>query len=293
MATVGYLRPAALRNRISGALAARFNADVTIDRLGLSLTPKLRVSGSGITLRVRDRPDLPPFISIDRFWMDLQPFSTARRHVDTVHVDGLTIRVPPQSAMDTLRKPGDGLKPSNVMIEQLIAHGAELSFVASKPGRRPHVFRIDRLELDRLGFDRAVPFRARLVNPIPLGLVETAGMFGPWMRNDPSATPVRGQYVFSNANLSMIDAISGTLSSTGSFSGRIAAIDVTGTTTTPDFTCSSAADRCRSRPRSPRPSTARTERPSCGASTQGSTIRPSAQRGRWSTCLGRGGTRQT
>ena len=75
--------------------------------------------------------------------MDVQPFSVARRHVDTLHVDGLRIQVPPGDARETLRTPGSaGLNPSKVMVDRLITHDAELAFVPSKPEHRPHVFRI-------------------------------------------------------------------------------------------------------------------------------------------------------
>jgi len=205
--------------------------------------PRLRVSGSGLTLRVKDHPELPPFISIERFWMDLGLFSMARRHVDTIHLDGLKIRVPPKDARKTLGGPADSdlpdadrvLQPSKVIVEHLISHDAELSFVKTKPDHRPLVFLIRDLELDKLGFDRVVPFRAVLMNPVPLGLVDARGSFGPWIKDDPAETAVQGSYVFSDADLSTIEGLHGILTSTGSFNGRITAIDVNGTTTTPNF----------------------------------------------------------
>lgn len=238
---VGYLaelRPERLRTRIAGALATRFNAEVTIEDLAISVLPRIRVSGGGLTLRVRNRPDLPPFIAITRFSMDLQPFSVARRHVKTVHLDGLRIQVPPSEARRTLTGwpgTGDVLHPSRVMIDRLITHDAQLAFVPTKPGHRPHVFDIQDLELAELGFDRPIPFRARLINPIPVGLIETTGTLGPWSRAAPADTPVAGRYRFSGADLSMINGLHGTLSSDGEYRGRISAIEVTGTTETPDF----------------------------------------------------------
>jgi len=239
------VRPVSLRERITVALASRLNADVEIKTLEVTYLPRLRVNGAGFTLRVKNRPELPPFISIARFSMDLGLLSIARRHVDTVHVDGLTIQVPPKEARSTIGA-GDNdsseveqlLEPSKIIVEHLITHDAELSFVKAKPGRRPLVFPIRELHLDRLGFDRMVLFRAVLVNPVPTGLVDAQGTFGPWVKEDPAETAVQGSYVFSNADLSTIDGIHGILTSTGSFSGRITAIDVNGTTSTPDFNLS-------------------------------------------------------
>src|SRR5262245_46666470 len=95
-------RSDSLKDRIVRTLSARFNADVALGDLSISLLPRARVTGANLRLTVRDRPDLPPFIAIEHFWMDIGPFSIIRRHVNTVHVDGLTITVPPKDARRTL-----------------------------------------------------------------------------------------------------------------------------------------------------------------------------------------------
>jgi hypothetical protein len=55
------------------------------------------------------------------------------------------------------------------------------------------------------------------------------------VKDEPSETPVDGSFVFSDADLSTLDGVRGTLSATGAYTGRITAIDVHGTTSTPDF----------------------------------------------------------
>ncbi len=243
------LRPDTLRQRITRTLAARMNAEVAISDLAIGFVPRLRLTASGVTLRVKGRPELPPFISIDRVSMNLGPLSIARGHVDTVYLDGLKIQVPPKDARDSLgdssgppeadgagptTMPG-GLQPSKVVIEHVRANDAVLAFYSDKPRHRPHTFEIRTLELEQLGFDRVVPFRAELINPVPRGLVQAHGTFGPWAKEDPARTPVSGDYSFSDVDLSTIDGIRGTLSSIGSFHGLITSIDVNGTTSTPDF----------------------------------------------------------
>ena len=238
------LQPEQLRLRIVGALSSRMNADVTLDHLEMQLVPRPRVSGSGLVIRVRDRADLPPFISMAKFEMDVGLLSITRHHVNTVHVDGLRINVPPKEVRKTLGKddPGDDsddpenfLSPSKVIIEHLITHDAEIAFISKNPNKRPLMFAIRDLELEDLGFDRAIPFHARLTNPLPTGLVDTHGTFGPLVKDDPSESPVKGDYVFTDADLSTINGIKGTLSSVGTFDGRISAIEASGTTKTPDF----------------------------------------------------------
>src|SRR5438132_9971598 len=80
------LRPSRLKAHVIRALAARLHADVTIDHFQLQLLPRIRLSGGGVVLRIRNHPDLPPFITIERFSMDVSPLAALRRHVDLVHV---------------------------------------------------------------------------------------------------------------------------------------------------------------------------------------------------------------
>src|SRR4051794_23520533 len=84
-------------------------------------------------------------------------------------------------------------------------------------------------------FNRAMPFRAALTNPVPKGLINTTGTFGPWRAAEPGDTPVKGAYTFKNVDLNTIKGLAGTLSSDGEFSGKLAEIDVNGKTSTPDF----------------------------------------------------------
>ena len=59
--------------------------------------------------------------------------------------------------------------------------------------------------------------------------------FGPWLTEDPSLTPIRGEYTFKKADLNDIKGISGILSSVGQYRGTLERIEVDGQTETPDF----------------------------------------------------------
>jgi hypothetical protein len=78
-------------------------------------------------------------------------------------------------------------------------------------------------------------FTAELTNPKPPGLIHTSGKFGPWNMDAPSESAVDGHYDFQNADLSVFNGISGTLSSVGDFTGTLVSITVDGTTDTPNF----------------------------------------------------------
>jgi hypothetical protein len=229
------LRPSALQRKVEATLSDRLNLDVTIDELSVSLLPRPRVSGRGLTFRIPGRADLPPFIAVGRFWMDVGLLSVLRRHVDTVHLDNMKIAVPPDKMRDLPapdRGSGDG---THIVVNHLVTHRAELTFVPDEPDDTPLVFEIHELKMDGVGFARAIEFHAKLTNPVPRGEIETQGTFGPWRRDHPSATELKGLYTFAGADLSTINGIGGHLESKGSYAGRITEIHANGTTTTPDF----------------------------------------------------------
>lgn len=239
------LRPAFLKPRITALLSSRLNLETSIDDVEIAWWPRPRISGSGLRMRVPGRPDLPPFISIDDFWVDAGPLTLWRQRVDTVHLDGLKIAVPPSEARSKLPGVGSGgasatgatvnLSDSKVIVDHLVTHDAELLFVPRRPDRLPLTFRIHELKLDALGFDRPIPFYTRLTNPVPKGLVESRGTFGPWRRDDPAETPVAGEYTLTDADLSTINGIGGILQSSGKYEGALTQISTVGEAQTKDF----------------------------------------------------------
>jgi hypothetical protein len=74
-----------------------------------------------------------------------------------------------------------------------------------------------------------------LQNSEPPGQIHSAGSWGPWNPKQAGTTPVQGKYVYDNANLSVFEAISGTLNSKGEFKGTLAHIAVNGTADVADF----------------------------------------------------------
>ena len=91
-----------------------------------------------------------------------------------------------------------------------------------------------------IGPGQPFQFNATLVNPKPVGDIQSNGLFGPWQQDSPRDTPVQGDYSFTNADLSTIKGIGGTLSSTGDYSGTLGNIVVHGKTDTPDFRIASS-----------------------------------------------------
>ena len=114
------------------------------------------------------------------------------------------------------------------MIDKIVSREARLEIVPRDPGKPPRVFEIHDLVMRGLGDGGGATFEAALTNPKPHGRITTHGTFGPWRSDDPARTPVRGEYVFKDANLDTIKGIAGTLSSTGAYSGVLERIEVEG-----------------------------------------------------------------
>jgi hypothetical protein len=131
------------------------------------------------------------------------------------------------------QRPAPGESP--LIVERLVANDAELRIIPRKQGKDPKVFAIHRLEMLSLGIAEKMPFKAQLTNPIPRGMIQTEGEFGPWQKYEPGTTPLNGRYTFTGADLSTIKGIGGRLDSWGEFGGRLEKIAVMGETKSPDF----------------------------------------------------------
>ena len=230
-----------LRAEVVRALESRMDAAVTLEAFEAHLWPRPGVSGGGLTLRHRERPDLPPLVTIRQFSGDASWMGIFRARLKTVSLDGLELTIPPRRRQDMpslapADEPAgkDPSDPSTFAIARLTATNARLSILPRNPAKDPRIFDIFTLEVLDLTLLTPSHFTASLTNPIPEGYIETTGTFGPWNGEEPSQTPVDGQFQF-DADLGTIKGIAGALHATGGFDGIIDRIAVSGTTDTPDF----------------------------------------------------------
>lgn len=225
------LRPATIR-----LLEQRFNSDVELDRLHVQVFPTMAIEGGGLVLRHRERPDLPPLITIERFTIESSVRELWTRHIDRLRVDGLHITIPPRRGQDMPAIPksaGAGDDP-DVLIHELIADNGLLTITSKQAGKDPREFKLAHLRFEDLQFDQATTFEAELSNPVPEGIIHTVGTFGPWAREDPSLTPIAGNFRFA-ADLGTINGIGGALEAEGTFNGPLERIQTEGHTKTHDF----------------------------------------------------------
>jgi hypothetical protein len=231
-----------VRDRVIDALNERFASQVDLERLEVSVVPRPRVAGTGLELRHNGRTDVPPLISIGSFEASTGVMGLLRKplRLGTIRLEGLDIVVPP-GGLNPGRKEDDDIhvphadRPSPIFIDQIESRSGRLQIVSKKPGRLPRIFEIHDLVMRDFGEPEGARFEAGLINPMPRGRVETSGVFGPWHADEPGLTPVRGDYVFKDADLNDIKGISGILSSIGSYRGVLERIEVEGQTETPDF----------------------------------------------------------
>jgi hypothetical protein len=123
----------------------------------------------------------------------------------------------------------------SIAVGEFVCEDTKLLINTSKPGKAPLEFDIGTLKMKEIGRGQPLLFDATLINPKPVGNIQSSGQLGPWKELSPLDTPVQGNYSFRNADLGTLKGISGTLSSTGKYDGSLGRIVVDGETDTPNF----------------------------------------------------------
>jgi hypothetical protein len=236
-----------LRRKVVETLSARFHSPVELDRLSLSMSRGVMVTGGGLRIlylagptKPDARPNAPPMLTVDSFefvtgWRELLRPTT---RVVSVKVRGLQVNIPPKEERG-VAMPDDpkrrGQPKLGIAVDTIECTDAKVVIETSKPEKKPLEFAISRLVLKDVGAMQPFRYEAVLVNPKPVGQVRSTGHFGPWQDDDPRDTPLDGSYEFTHADLSSIHGIGGILSSTGRFAGTLGEIAVEGKADVPDF----------------------------------------------------------
>lgn len=245
-----------VRDQVLAALNERFQSEVAFDRFQVSVFPRPAISGSGLTVQWQGRNDVPPLVKVGTFGASAGVFGLLSTPVRlrTVDLDRLEVHIPPggvratggdspESGEERPRgtagasdnRTDDDHRRSRMVIDEIVAHAAQLQIASKQPGRLPRVFNIHDLHITGYGEQDGAEFRAVLTNPLPQGRVNTKGRFGPWQPRDPRTTPIAGEYDFTNADMNTIDGLGGTLSSRGTYTGVLERIAIAGHTDVPDF----------------------------------------------------------
>ncbi len=234
-----------LRARVVETLSTRFDSRVELASFDVSVFQGFEVSGGGLKLYPKHLEMQQPLFSVDKFsfrtgWRDL--FRTPM-HIGLVQMSGLGINLPPKEQrhdIPKLNQGGSGSGKIQILVDELQIDNAKLILGTSKPGKVPLDFEISKLRLKSVGANQPMQFHAILVNPKPVGNIDSSGYFGPYDTRHPGDSPAGGTYSFSHADLSTLKGIGGILSSTGRYQGTLNSIVVDGETDTPDFRLNTA-----------------------------------------------------
>jgi hypothetical protein len=236
-----------LRTRVIETLSNRFHGKVELASFHVSLVDGVQVSGSGLKIFGTTDPNpyepgVQALIGVQefRFQTGLLTLFRSPMHIGTVYLKGLELNIPPKGDRREMASMGSRTPKMSIFVDKFICEDAKLLINTSKPGKPPLEFAISNLKMKDVGPGQPFQFNATLVNPKPVGDIESDGLFGPWQQESPRDTPVQGDYSFTKADLGTIKGIGGTLSSTGDYSGTLGNIVVHGKTDTPDFRIASS-----------------------------------------------------
>jgi len=255
-----------MREQLVEALSARFHARVELDSFHLSLGNTLQgewgVWGEGKGLRIwppaevegvhvpMPNPPVQPLIRLDEFHFraPLHYESGKPIHITQIRLKGLDIRFPPRSHMlhlpqshtESDQSRESASQSPTFLIDAIDCTAARFTLETDKPNKLPLDFEINHFHVKGVRPGAPMDFEAEVENPKPPGLIHTTGTFGPWVVADPGSSPVRGDYTFKHADLSVFRGIAGTLDSTGRYTGTLRDLMVDGETDTPDFQLSSS-----------------------------------------------------
>src|ERR1700733_1837695 len=223
--------------RVQAALHQAYGDQLQVKNIHVGLFPGV-LELTGITLQ-RGDPGGPALFSIARASSSTRYWDLVRKpiHIKSVRLQQLEIHVPPRGEGGAApHQSKAGVKAPSFVVDELLADGATLEILPKKSDKLPLEFDLRELAVDDAGLGQPMRFRAVLTNAKPPGDIHSSGTVGPWQADDPALTPVRGDYVFQNADLSVFKGIAGTLSSEGSYEGVLDQVSVRGRTDTPDFT---------------------------------------------------------
>ena len=243
-----------IRKRVIQTVSARFHAPVELDSLSVSAVSGLEVTATGLRVQYPEgfapaSSDPSPRYMIRssriRFHTGLASLLDPKTHIGLLTIEGLEIHIPPAGMRGALLpphpsspgQPEEHVKPGagpDLFVNQILCTDALLLIDTVQPGKDPLEFRIRRLELTDVDFNRSFHYDASLSNPKPTGEIHAVGSFGPWQRDNPRSTAIDGDFHFA-ADLASIHGIRGHLTSTGHFGGQLQSLAISGITNTPDF----------------------------------------------------------
>src|SRR6185295_20364901 len=95
------------RARMLDFLRDKYQSEVELRDLQVTLFPRVRVRGEGLVMHYHNRTDLPPFVSIKGFTASAGLRSLLfedTKHVSELRLEGLKINIPPKTERQSMPK---------------------------------------------------------------------------------------------------------------------------------------------------------------------------------------------
>ena len=203
--------------------------DVTFTGYHRTYFPRPGFMATGITMRRKSARNLPPLGHVDSMlvegtWSDLVML---RQRVELVDITGLRVTVPAIGSKENHEDfpPGSAtdFEGPDTMIERFVVHKSLLE-ILRKDGK-PLSFPIKQLEIRNLHKGEALTYAVDMQNAVPTGHILAHGSMGP-AGKDFLATPINGNFAYTNVNLHDVGDIHGTLDTRGVFKGTLRSMDV-------------------------------------------------------------------
>src|SRR6185437_16733589 len=136
----------------------------------------------------------PPLISIRRLTISSNIVGLMHHHISLLLAEGIHV---------TLGRSDFAVNQSSrrqTIVDKFVADDAVLDV---RRKAQPIRFVFHKLQLQNIGGSGPTKFAAVFDNPMPAGLIQTSGQFGPWKPSDRTGTPISGTYTLSNGDLAV------------------------------------------------------------------------------------------
>lgn len=235
-----------MRQEVERWLSARLNSDVQLESFAVQLRPVLRVEGRNLVLRLKNRPDLPPFITIARISGSGGVTRLRAKRLTEVRLEGLQITVPPgrKADLEDLRQAGrlaapapatvdgDALPAPPFTIERLVAESARVIVMPRDPARDALEWDIRNLVMEPFTLDAATPFTATIDTPLPSDRASVTGSVGPFPREAFDQLPIAAEYRFAG-DVGALPGLDGKIEAHGSILGTLERLATNGAMSSP------------------------------------------------------------
>ena len=226
--------------KIQPMLEDVLTSDVTFSGYHRVYFPRPGFVATGITIRRKTAPPgTPPLGHIDSMmfvgtWTDLVML---RQRVEMIDITGFHVIVPPIGSQESkLSFPQGSAKEftgPDSKIELLVLHKSLLEI--RRKSDPPLLFSIKELEIRNFHNGEAMTWAVDMQNAVPHGHILARGTMGPIKGTTFVATPVSGNFAFTQVNLHDVGEISGTLDTRGVFKGNLQTMNVETSAVTQNF----------------------------------------------------------